>query len=84
MKEKTNLFVRCLNHAFGNLLQKERSVSPIFSDGLVFCQTLSKKSPFLASKLGGGKKFIRAWAFIRHFKITNISSLRVIKFSESL
>ena len=49
-------------NAFGNLLQKKRSVSPpphFFLMGvykrLVFCQKLPQKLQFSASKLGGGR-----------------------------
>ena len=74
MKSNTNFFFKLLNNEFRKLLQKVRSFSPalIINERLLEAGILlSPKMVILEYNLKGWS-FIRAWAFIRYFTVSNL------------
>ena len=73
MKSNTNFFFKLLNNEFRKLLQKLRSFSPLIINKhlLEAGILLSPKMVILEYSLKGWV-FIRAWAFIRYFTVSNL------------
>ena len=73
MKSNTNFFFKLLNNEFRKLLQKVRSFPPlIINERLLEAGILlSPKMVILEYNLKGWA-FIRAWAFIRYFTVSNL------------
>ena len=73
MKSNTNFFFKLLNNEFRKLLQKLRSFSPLIINECLLEAgiLLSPKMVILEYNLKGWA-FIRAWAFIRYFTVSNL------------
>ena len=73
MKSNTNFFFKLLNNEFRKLLQKVRYFSPLIINARLLEAgiLLSLKIVILEYNLKGWS-FIRAWAFIRYFMVSNL------------